>query len=358
MTFGNKHTMNDHAAETILLEAEERLDARDLGVALDKFCAAEARGADADRCSAGRWMTSMLRGDFASAWRESDAIRRRGTLDPHRFWNGEEIRGKRLMVRCLHGFGDAVQFLRHAPALQALAPNVVFEVPPRFIELARYFDGVTDVITWGDGAPNQPPQWDVQIEVMELPYLFRTELRDLPIATRYLHLPQHLVANVTKQMDRCRRPRIGVVWSAGEWNPSRSVPFATLAPLLQTADCEFWNLQPADAAPDQMDVRLRQAEGCRDSILVLAAVISRLDLVLTVDTLAAHLAGALGIPAWVMLQHAADWRWMTATSRSPWYPSLRLFRQPRPDDWASVVADIQRSLPAWSYDSNEGLIAS
>src|SRR4051794_37317355 len=121
MTFGMTHTTNPDAAEKMLLDAEERLDARDLAAAVDKFYAAEALGADADRCSAGRWMTSMLRGDFASAWSESDAIRRRGTVDPHRFWNGEEIRGKRLMVRCLHGFGDAVQFLRYAPALQSLA---------------------------------------------------------------------------------------------------------------------------------------------------------------------------------------------------------------------------------------------
>ena len=358
MTSGIRHTTNQHAAEITLLEAEERLDARDLAVAHDKFTAAEALGAGADRCSAGRWLASMLRGDFASAWRESDAIRRRGVPDPQRFWNGETIRGKRLMVRCLHGFGDAVQFLRYAPALQALAPKVVFEVTPRFTELARYFDGVSDVITWGDDAPNQPPQWDVQVEVMELPYLFRTEMHDLPIATRYLHLPQYVVASVTKQMTRRRRPRIGVVWSAGEWNPSRSVPFATLAPLLQTADCEFWNLQAAETAPAQIELRLCEVEGCRDSILILAAVISQLDLVLTVDTLAAHLAGALGVPAWVMLQYAADWRWMTGTSRSPWYPSVRLFRQPRPNDWTSVVADIQRSSQAWSYESNPRLIAS
>jgi len=117
-------------------------------------------------------------------------------------------------------------------------------------------------------------------------------------------------------------------------------------------------MHAVDAAPDQMDVCLREAEGCRDSILILAAFISRLDLVLTVDTLAAHLAGALGVPAWVMLQYAADWRWMTASSRSPWYPSLRLFRQPRPNDWTSVVADIQRSLQTWSYGSNPRLVAS
>ena len=358
MTFGMRRATNQHAAETILLKAEEHVDARDLAAAIDNFTMAEAMGAEADRCSAGRWMASMLRGDFASAWRESDAIRRRGAPDPQRFWNGEEIRGKRLMVRCLHGFGDAVQFLRYAPALQDLAQEVVFEVPPRFVELARCFDGVSDLITWGDGAPNQAPQWDAQIEVMELPYLFRTELRDLPVATRYLHLPEHLVTNVTKQMAPCNRPRIGMVWSAGDWNPSRSVPFATLAPLLEMADCEFWDLQAADAALRQMEHCLREAEGCRDSILTLAAVISQLDLVLTVDTLAAHLAGALGVPAWVMLQYAADWRWMTGISRSPWYPSLRLFRQPRPDDWTSVVADVQRSLQAWSCGSSPRLMAS
>jgi hypothetical protein len=351
----------DRIADPVLLDAEERLDARDLSAAIKGFDAAEWLGADPDRCSAGRWMAWMLLGEFESAWKESDAIRRRGAPDIHRFWNGEDIREKRVVVRCLHGFGDAVQFLRYAPALRSRASRVIFEVAPRFLEGARCFDGVDHVITWGDRVPDPSPSWDVQIEVMELPYLFRTQVRDLPLAQRYLRVPGEVVARVAKDMGRSQQPRVGLVWSAGEWNVSRCVPLHLLAPVMDERGVEFWNLQgesPVTAEPCLDEGAFHEAEGCRDNILTLAAVISQLDLVITVDTLAAHLAGALGVPAWVMLQSAADWRWMTGTSRSPWYPSLRLFRQRRPGDWKSVVDDICRELHAWSRRLDARSIAS
>jgi hypothetical protein len=348
-------------AESMLQDAENCLDRRELATALEGFNRAEASGADPDRCAAGRWMAFMLRGDFASAWRESDAIRRRGAPDPHRFWNDEDIRGKRLIVRCLHGLGDAVQFLRYAPALRQVAGNVIFEVPPRFVELAQCFDAVDKVITWGDPAARAIPAWDVQMEVMELPYFFRTELDDLPIRENYLHLPDRTLNAVAHEIRDSTRPRVGVVWNAGEWNPSRCVPFSALTPLLESADCDFWSLQGPDAISEETSLPrhfLRQVAGCRNSIITLAAVIAQLDLVLTVDTLAAHLAGALGIPAWVMLQYAADWRWMTNTARSPWYPSLRLFRQRQQGDWTGVVADVQHSLRAWSREFSGRPVAS
>lgn len=348
-------------AETLLLDAEACLDGRDLGPAMQGFNAAEWLGADADRCAAGRWMVSMLQGDFPSAWKESDAIRRRGAPDPSRFWQGEDIRGKRVMVRCLHGFGDAVQFLRYAPLLRATAAEVTFEVAPRFVELARCFDGVDRVVTWDDGTPQLAPEWDVQMEVMELPYFFRTEFHDLPIREGYLRLPQLMPASVANHRGRSNAPRVGLVWSAGEWNRSRSVPFRTMAPLLESTRCEFWNLQgPVESAEgaDAMCGSLREVPGCRHSILTLAEVISQLDLVITVDTLAAHLAGALGVPAWVMLQYAADWRWMTSTAKSPWYPSLRLFRQARTGDWDAVVSEVLSELRAWACAPEPRLLAS
>src|SRR3954453_15413919 len=251
-------------AEAELLEAEERLDQRELAAALAGFNAAQWLGANPDRCAAGRWMAAMLRGDFGSAWRESDAIRLRGAPDPHRFWNGEDIRGKRVIVRCLHGFGDAVQFLRYAPALRAMAKQVVFEVAPRFMELALCFDGVDHVITWGEGAPRAAPEWDVQMEVMELPYFFRTEVRDLPIGEHYLHVPENVILQARNEMGGSREARIGVVWSSGGWNPSRNVPFDGLAPLLESGSCEFWNLQGPEAlTPDSVADGLREARGCR-----------------------------------------------------------------------------------------------
>ncbi len=294
-------------------------------------------------------MTFMLQGHFEAAWKESDAIRLRGAPDPHRLWNGEGLRDARVIVRSLHGFGDAVQMLRYAPLLREQASQVAFEAPPRFVELAYLFDGVDDVITWGDGAPPQAPLWDVQIEVMELPYLFRTAITDLPFSTPYMRLPHEAVQHAASAMRRCcdlsKRCRIGMIWAGGDWNPQRSIPFELLEPLLKNDRIEFWNIQGGAAAQDAKGARMRDATAeCGDGLLRLAATMANLDLVLTVDTFAAHLAGALGIPAWVMLQHAADWRWMTERSDSPWYPTLRLFRQRQPQNWTGVVEDVRNAL--------------
>ena len=325
----------------ILEEAERLLAERQPGAAAAMFDKAEGAGEDPDRCCGGRWMAAMLSGHFASAWQQSDALRSRNAPDPHRFWDGTSLVGKRVIVRCLHGFGDAVQMLRYAPKLAATAKSVVWEVAPRLVELARCFAGVEQVITWGEPAPALAREYDAQVEVIELPYLFRTALADLPIAERYCRLPAEELLHVDASMGKPSRRRVGLVWAGGEWNRSRSVPFAALAPLLPLA--EHWNLQggvdrhAGKALPDATAI-------CGDGLLPLAATIANLDLVITVDTLAAHLAGALGKPVWLLLQRQADWRWQAAGSTSPWYPTMRLFRQTAQGDWAAVIQQVCREL--------------
>jgi hypothetical protein len=336
-----------------LTHAEALLDGRHLDPALACFDIAERRGADPNRCSAGRWMAWMLLGNFEKAWQESDAIRRRGAPDPHRFWNGESIRGKRLIVRCLHGFGDSVQFLRYVPALRHIAGRVILEVAPRFVDLARCIDGADEVITWGAHAPAVSPEWDVQMEVTELPYFFRTRQRDLPMATNYIRVPQHLLRSASRALHRDDRARVGAVWSSGEWDPSRSMPFESLKQIVSNTGFTFWNLQGGKVRQQWSSLAgatnvFDATAFCADSgILPLAAFIAQLDLVITVDTLVAHLAGALGRPVWLMLQQAADWRWMANRDDSPWYPSMRIFRQAKQGDWASVANQVRHSLAEW-----------
>ena len=342
-------------ADALLSKAEVLLAARKLPLALECFYSAEANGGDRDRCAAGRWMVHMLRGHFAAAWEESDAIRTRGTPDPHRFWNGEAIWGRRVIVRCLHGFGDTVQFIRYAAQLNDRAAKVIWEVSPAMKHLVPYFHSVEHVVSWDDKC-QEGRHWDMQIEVMELPYIFRTTVAELPIASRYLTLPSGTIRKAAWEMGPRNVPRVGVVWGAGSWNAARSIPFTLLRPLFETTGCEFWNLQGgalrragAELAPG---VALRQSAACHDGVLRLAAVVSHLDLVITVDTLAAHLAGSLGVPVWLMLQHAADWRWMEGRNDSPWYPSLRIFRQPRAGDWADVVRTVEDKLQQWLHAEN------
>jgi ADP-heptose:LPS heptosyltransferase len=146
-------------------------------------------------------------------------------------------------------------------------------------------------------------------------------------------------------------PNIGVVWSSGEWNPSRSIPFEHLAPILSRNDCQYWNLQ---GGPLRNQWRSLSHPGLCDSPLLadsglvpLAAVIAQLDLVITVDTLSAHLAGALNIPCFLLLQHRADWRWMVDRNDSPWYRSLRLLRQSIPGDWPGLIRNLDCALGEW-----------
>ncbi len=325
-------------AEETLARAEALLLKRALPQAQQVFEQAQLLGADPNTLAGDLWQLHMLAGDFEQAWQQSDALRQRSAPDPHRLWTGESIAGKRLVVRCLHGFGDAVQMLRYAPLLRAHAANVLYELPPRFYPLGSCFDAVEHIITWGEQAPPEPPTFDLQLEIMELPYLFRTTLDALPIATNYLNLP---TPERSDQNPSTSKPRIGIVWSAGSWNPARSIPFKLLEPLLETCRFEFLNLQGKGSLHEAAHLNLATPE---DGILPLAHTIASLDLVLTVDTLAAHLAGALGTPCWLLLQHAADWRWLHARFDSPWYPSLTLFRQPTPGNWAAVVAQVQQRL--------------
>ena len=346
--------------ETFLQSAEARLAVRDLPGALAAFDCAERMGASSDSCAGGRWMAHMLAGNFAAAWHESDAIRLRDAPDPHRFWRGEDLAGRRVMLRCLHGYGDAVQFLRYAPLVRDLAASLVVEVPPAMVEIALCLDGIRDVVTWG-AETKSAHDWDVQIEVTELPYLFRTEMRDLPLAQNYLRLPPKIERGIAQAMGGCPSPRVGIVWAAGEWNTGRSLPFDLITPLLCCSECQFWSLQGGPARKEWSrgpgGPNLWDAAACGDGILALAAAISQLDLVITVDTLAAHLAGAMGKPAWLLLQYAADWRWMTARSDTPWYPSLRLIRQSVQGDWSSAIDIVRENLEHWLVSRRECRVA-
>lgn len=348
------------ATQARLARAEDLLSLRRLPEALAAFADPDLTAVQPDACAAGRWQCHMLLGDLASAWTESDGLRQRGSPDPHRFWDGSPLNGKRVILRCLHGLGDATQFLRYAPELGRLAQRLIVEVPPPLLDLAPFLVGPHEIVTWGTDTPSQAPAWDAQIEVMELPYIFRSTLADLPAPDAALDLPKLLRAG--GQTSPSHRPRVGIVWSGGSWNPSRSVPFSCLAPLLATAGpIDLFSLQPSSANAEWMAATGRyalQPPGVSpdtspgtslDRLLPLATFIAGLDLVITVDTLAAHLAGALGRPTWILLQFEADWRWLHGRVDSPWYPSARLFRQTASGDWASLIGRVREELLIW-YD--------
>ncbi len=324
----------------LLVQAEHCVSLQKIEQALELFYQAEQHGADADRCAGGRWYCWMLKGDFAQAWQESDAIRRRDAPDPHRFWNGEDLQDRRVILRSLHGYGDAIQMLRYLPMLRQRAKHVVLEVPPQMYDLARCFSGVDTVIVWGE-----PSSWDLQIEVMELPYIFRSELHTIPRQIPYLTLPPG--AQIQNNADHGLNA--GILWIGGEWEPSRSIPFALLHPLLNRKEIRFWSLQRPEDNLEWNDFWLSRNAlplACGNGLLSLAAAIQQMDLVISIDSMAAHLAGALGKPVWTFLPRYADWRWMMHRSDSPWYPTMRLFRQTQQGKWDDVVTAVSAQLSA------------
>lgn len=341
----------------IFRQAEERLAARSLPDALRLYGEAERLGHDPDCCAAGRWTCHMLAGNFPLAWRESEAIERRGKPDPHRFWDGRPADGRRVLVRCLHGLGDTIQFVRYVPLLRRRARSVAIEAQPRLKPLLAGSGLADRVLTWGE----PEPPWDQQIEVIELPRMFGTSLASIPCEVPYLAmhgargasapglLPPFPAVRVFGSRSADRRPRVGVVWSASDFNPSRSVPFHQFARLFDIRGISFFSLQGGEARFALTPWSGRVPSLCDETggILRAAQDLKTLDLVVTVDTMLAHLAGALACPVWTLLPFACDWRWMLDREDSPWYPSMRLFRQPRPGDWDTVIGRVYDKLSAF-----------
>jgi hypothetical protein len=323
----------------LLAEARNHLSRMRVAEALRCFHAAESAGYDPDVCAAGRWTCHMLTGDYEEAWRESDAIEARGHPDPHRFWDGQSFAGRNVLLRCLHGLGDTIQFIRYAPLIRAQARTLTIEAQPklkRLLEAAKIADRV---ITWGEA---EPP-WDQQVEVNELPRIFRTTLRSIPNNVPFLRLGEQTpVAKYAGSQPL----RVGLAWAASDFNRARTVPVEFLTPLFDIPGTQFLSVQ---AGPEyaQLQPWANQVKSLTEEstcILQVAHEMNNLHLIITVDTMTAHLAGALGRQTWTLLPFACDWRWMLDRSDTPWYPTMRLFRQTTPGNWKPVIQEVQQEL--------------
>lgn len=291
------------------------------------------------------WIEAMQRGDFAAAWRISDRVLnervRNGVVcyDWPRhlqfIWRGESLAGKRLFVRCYHGMGDTLQFVRLLAFSKLRAAEITLWVQPKLLKLLQTVRGIDRVLPLHDGEPDV--DYDLDIELMELPHALGIEVSDLPGPMPYLYVPAPAAANGHRTQAHTRR--VGLCWSAGDWRRERSVPAELLNSLSAVPGVRWFSLQ-YPSAPCPLPAA---SIACRD-IDELAVRIRLLDLVITVDTMTAHLAGALGVPVWLLLDHDPDWRWMMERDDSPWYPSMRLFRQRTPGDWAGVLEQVRNAL--------------
>jgi hypothetical protein len=288
----------------------------------------------------GDWFALMRSGRFEEAWALSDRhFADRRSADPMKtprhlqnIWNGSPIAGRRVLVRCYHGLGDTLQFARYLPRVRDVARTVTVWTPSALMPLlGRSFDGV-QFIPLHDGAPGVP--YDVDVEIMELPHVFRTTVQTIPCEIPYLSIPALPRATAGT--------RIGLVWRGGDWDASRSIPFSLIERfLVRQAHVHFTALQQCLTDEERP---LFSMHAPIPSVDALADTVASCALVISIDTMTAHLAGALGVPAWTLLKSSADWRWMTGRPDSPWYPSMRLFRQRSAGDWATLLEEVADNL--------------
>ena len=288
-----------------------------------------------------KWEEAMLRGDFEAAWRCTDRIehlRREqegqggfARAPHHLHWNGQPWKGRRVLVRCEHGLGDSLQFLRYCPLLRREASHVAVRAQPALLSLLAGMEGIDDL---RDAWTTDPePAHDVVFECMELAYAFRHRRETLPQKVPYLPVERLLGTCATLPLRASRALQVGVIWAASTWNPRRSLPPEALRPLARLEGVRCFSLQQ-----DQPETALFPSLAAETrEIARAAAAMLMLDVIVTVDSMTAHLAGALGRPTLLLLAEQADWRWGLEGSRSPWYPTMRLLRQPTAGDWASVV---------------------
>ncbi|MFZ9487437.1 MAG: tetratricopeptide repeat protein, partial [Alphaproteobacteria bacterium] len=325
-------------------------EARD---ACDRAVALEPGLADARR---NRAMLMLLAGDWEAGWREWEWRKRSSEPSGDRFpgrpaWTGAgDLAGRRVFLHWEQGFGDTIQFCRYAPLLAARGARVTLAVQEPLLRLARSLGPEVEV---AGGAREPAGGFDLHCALMSLPLAFGTTPGSVPPPAPLRAPPELEAAWAARLGPRDGRPRIGLAWSGRPSHANdrnRSMPFAVLAPLLD-AGMRWISVQqeirPADEAALRADGRVEHFGAEIGDFADTAALLGQLDLVLSVDTAVAHLAGTLGLPLWLLLPRDPDWRWLAGREDSPWYPSARLFRQAVPGDWAGVAGRVSAALAEW-----------
>ena len=277
-------------------------------------------------------------------------------------WLGDfPLEGKTILLHAEQGLGDTLQFCRYATLVAAKGAKVVLEVPAELMRLLAALDGVSVLIEQG-----QPlPDFDCHTPLLSLPLAFRTELAGIPAATPYLHADpaasQHWATRLDEALPAASTDlKVGLVWAGGSRphvaelrknDARRSIALEMLKPVLDVPRVRFYSLQKGPAArelSEQADLVARITDYTDEfaDFADTAAFVDNLDLVITVDTAVAHLAGAMDKPVWILNRLDTCWRWLLERADSPWYPSARLFRQPMLGDWDSVIAAVRDALAA------------
>ena len=286
----------------------------------------------------------LLGGELEAGWRKYEWRKQRFpgsfTTLPGPQWDGGPLDGRTILVVAEQGFGDTIQFARYLPLLARRGARVVLQCAPAFAPLVDAMPGIEGC------RRGARPDYDCWVDQMSLPLLFGTTLATIPSPAGYFKPDPARAARWEQRLPSGLR--VGLVWAGNPLHSNdrrRSLPASALAPVVAAGRTALVSLQTGPRARDVAKLfGVADYSGRLTDWGETAAVISSMDLVIAVDTAVAHLAGALGIPVWLMLPHAPDWRWMLGRDDSPWYAGMRLFRQDRPGDWAGVTERVAAAL--------------
>jgi tetratricopeptide (TPR) repeat protein len=330
-----------------------RQEMGDTAAAIDCYDRALAADPDNPEIRRNRAQALLKQGDFEQGWREFEWRWRTAHFAGFRCdwekprWTGEWLAGETVLVHAEQGFGDSLQFARYLPLVAERGARVAVECPALLARLLARTAGVAAVMGFGD----ELPAHDFQIPMMSLPGVFAADLSNIPADVPYLAPPADVRAKWRDRLGAGRGRRVGLVWKGSASHPRddwRSPGLEAFLPLLARDGIDWFSLQKDDEAADLAAVglsgRVAALGAGFEDFADTAAAIECMDLVITPDTAVAHLAGALGRPVWLVLPFASEWRWLEDRGDSPWYPTMRLFRQPAYGDWAGAIADMKTAL--------------
>jgi tetratricopeptide (TPR) repeat protein len=290
-----------------------------------------------------RALALLLTEEFDEGWQEYEwrfAVARYDRKFDQPSWSGEPLGGRSILIHAEQGFGDALQFVRYVPAVAERGGRVVLEVPEPLVRLARTVAGVSQVVARGDPLP----AFDCHCPLLSLPRVFKTNLATIPSAVPYLSAPAGSAAGWAEWIPTTPGLRVGVVWAG---TTVGAIDLRLLQPLWELDFVSWFSLQVGERSGDISSLAGAEVADLSPRLVDFAetaAAVCRLDLVISVDTAVAHLAGALGRPTWVLLRHPPEWRWLLEREDSPWYPTARLFRQRKEGDWPEVAREVVAAL--------------
>jgi len=289
----------------------------------------------------------LMLGEFEEGWKEFEwRLRRPGVRLARDFpqprWTGQDPRGKTILLFAEGGFGDAMHFIRYAPLVAERGATVLLECQAELAALLGRVKGISAVFVRGERLPS----FDWQTPLQSLPLAFGTTMKTIPSDVPYLSAPPERIEQWAKRLAGDSSFKVGLAWAGSARRDARSCPLATFAPLAAVPGVTFYGLQKGPEAnqPAPPGLRLIQMGDELHDFADTAALVSNLDLVISVDTSVVHVAGGMARPVWTLISGRPELRWLRDRTDSPWYPTMRLFRQTAPDDWLDVVQRVAKDL--------------